>query len=378
MGIRLLIVLVGATLSGCLGEYALVPEEDAGGMMADGGGGGGGPVDPTAEFNTKVKPILSGSCGACHNKSGGVGPGFLEEKPDMLTMLLAYPALVGDSPQSSRLYTKGVHDGPALNSSEAPVVASWIINWNLYGPKKDPGMMMGPPKPIVKPFVPVVGANVVELSALDPKFAGMQVTFDATVSGTNLTLTKLNVKAAAMMGVRIAHPLFVTWDPQYNATPDPIDSFSNLDQTVFQGETKPMGPGILVLPNFQTGYLLNIVFKTIETKEGMGGGGTITGCKAVANFAQNVRPLINGATPGCQAGNCHGGGAAGLTMAAGLTDADYCLNVRNELDFTTPANSRILTKPNPASGVGHQGGKMAAAAFATFQTAVNNWLNAER
>src|SRR5262249_19997391 len=159
--------------------------EDAGGM--------GGPMDPVGEFNNKVKPLLLGSCGACHSKSGGIGPGFLEAKPDVLTTLIAYPAVVGDSPQNSRLYTKGVHDGTALNAQEAPVVAAWIINWNLYGPKKEVDMG-GPPKPIVKPFVPVLpGANTVELSALDASFTGMQLTFDAAVTGTNLTLSKLTV-----------------------------------------------------------------------------------------------------------------------------------------------------------------------------------------
>ena len=48
------------------------------------------------------------------------------------------------------------------------------------------------------------------------------------------------------------------------------------------------------------------------------------------------------------------------------------------ISFANNANSRILTKPDPASGVAHQGGKMTAAAFTQFQTAVQNWINAEK
>jgi hypothetical protein len=383
MGTRLfkMLVLSAALSAGCLGDYTLKNNQDMEVVGGQEDGGGGGSSDPVVEFAEKVAPILggadgkTGACGACHG-AGGVSINFLAPKPTILDGVLSYPGIVGKTPETSRMYAKGQHDGPALTPAEKPIVANWIINWNLNGPKV---VDMGKPKPIVEPFAPATGANTVDLSVLDPNAAGITITFDANVSGTNLILTKLSIKAMGAMGVRIKHPLFVTWDTQLNATPDPIDSFSGLDQSIAAGTTTTLGPGTLVLPNFQAGYKVNVVFGDFLPMMVAGtDGGVITACKATANFAANVRPLIAGATPGCQAGNCHGGGAAGLTMAGGLTDADYCLNVRNELDFTTPANSRILTKPNPGSAVAHQGGKMAAAAFATFQTAVNNWLNLEK
>jgi len=370
--------------TGCLGDYTL-PGEGDGGAQGDGnvavGDGPGGLVDPVAEFNDKVKPIIagadgkSGACGACHAVSGGVGPGFMVDKPTMLDGLLSYPGIVGKSPLTSRLYAKGLHEGPAFTPSESPVIANWIIDWNLYGTKV---VDMGPPKPIIKPFAPAIGANTVDLSVLDSTLAGMTVTFNASITGTNLTLTGLSVKTAASIGLHVVHPLFVSWDPQFNATPDPIDSFSNLDQTILQNSTSTLGPGVLVIPNFSAGFMLSIVFGTIEAKAtGTGDGGVVLGCTtaSVTNFAANVRPII-----AAQCYNCHGGNppAAGFPMAAALSNQAICDSVLGEVNLTTPANSLFLTHPDPANGGVHNGAGQKITNFGPFSTAVNAWITIQK
>ena len=69
--------------------------------------------------------------------------------------------------------------------------------------------------------------------------------------GTNIELSTILIKTSASMGLHVAHPLWVTWDAAMDAaTPDPVDSFSNLDETVFAASSAAMGPGTLLLPNF--------------------------------------------------------------------------------------------------------------------------------
>ena len=249
MSIRALIMIVSALAlnAGCLGSYGLDSDTD-GGVLGGGDGGGNGnqdsgPVAPDvfADFTKNVAPILggpdgkTGACGVCHSVSGGIGPGFLEAKPDMLTTMLGYPGMIGNTPETSRIYAKGTHEGPALAADQKPILLAWINEWNLYKPKAMDG---GIAKPIVAPFAVIIGANTVDLSVLDPMLAGVSITFTAKTLGTSLELTQMTVKTGSAMGVHMVHPLWVMWDAQYNATPDPVDSFSNLDQTVFQMATR--------------------------------------------------------------------------------------------------------------------------------------------
>jgi hypothetical protein len=90
--------------------------------------GGTGPVG-SSEFKLSVEPILTQRCGGCHATPGGAGPAFLQAKPDMLTTLLSYPGLIGGTPDLSRIFTKGVHEGPALTASESTTVSAWITKF---------------------------------------------------------------------------------------------------------------------------------------------------------------------------------------------------------------------------------------------------------
>lgn len=380
MSLRVLTSFVAVlTLSaGCLGEYGLTPGEDSGSMGED--GGVVGPLSIEEEFATKVAPILggpdgkTGACGACHAVVGGAGPAFLDPRPTMLATMLSYPALIGDTPETSRIYNKGVHQGPALNSLEQPTIAGWILKYSVVKPKP---VDMGVPKPIIKPFKPMMNVtNTIDLGVLDPAFAGQSVSFTAKMVGTSLQLSALKVNTAMTTGLHIVHPLFVTWDGMLNPTPDPADSFQTTDQTIFQNDSQPLGPGLLLLPDFLADDSLNLVFTILETKMGTADGGTITPvCKNVANFAANVRPNL-AANNICY--NCHGNGTAGLTMNAGLTDTALCNNVRLAIDTATPASSRLLNKPNPAVADGHPRKMAAGAEYDGFAASVNAWINLEK
>jgi hypothetical protein len=332
-------------------------------------------IDPVKEFNEDVAPILEMRCAGCHNKSGGVGPGFLEPNPDVLTMILTYPGLIGTTPETSRIYTKGVHEGPGLGPLEKPIVGDWIKLYNRVKPQPDGG---GVAKPTVMPFAPVMGgANTINLDVLDPALAGQVITFDAEMIGTTLKLKNITIVAATEKGVRMVHPLWVTWDANMMPTPDPVDSFSNLDQTVLSGQSSVMGPGTLFLPNFSSGMMLNVVFVMVEAKGPIPDGGFL-GCKNVQSWVNNTRP---GLLANCT--SCHGGANGGATGALPLRAADgdtqNCQNTLGAVDLVNTANSNLFTKPSPNNlNNNHPFHFANQAAFDAFVNAVNVWITAEK
>jgi hypothetical protein len=179
--------------------------------------------------------------------------------------------------------------------------------------------------------------------------------------------------APAATGVHVVHPVFVVWDQNLTPTPDPIDSFSNLDETVFSGSSAALGPGTLLLPNFTAGDLISVAFATAEAKMGSADGGVAAGCKNVAMFVANVKPLLAAGT--CST-NCH----VGANPTSGLKwdttpDAALCQVALTEINKTTPAQSQLLLQPDPAQANGHP---QKVNPFTNFQTAVTNWINAEK
>jgi hypothetical protein len=388
-----LVILTAVSLGGCLPSFAIDGNSDGGastGGSTGGSNGGGGrdasaanldlstppdlAIDPVAEFVAKVQPILTTSCAACHNKMGGIGPGFLA--PDMLTTMLAYPGLINTTPDGSRIYVKGAHEGPALSPVDKPVVADWITLWASTRPKTNDG---GVAKPAIKPFAPSMGQNTIDLSVLDPSLAGQKITFTASMVGTSLKLSQITIVAAPAMGVHLVHPLWVTWDAMMSPTPDPVDSFSNLDETVFGGSSSPMGPGTLLLPSFASNMQLNVVFSTAEPKMGTNDGGTLLlGCKSVTTWTSDAKP---GLMASCT--SCHGGANGTATSAYNLTaangDTQGCANSRGEVDPATPANSRLFTYPDPAkSGNGHPFHFPDTATYTTFMNDVGMWIANEK
>jgi hypothetical protein len=282
--------------------------------------------------------------------------------------------MIGPSPETSRIYAKGVHEGPGLTAVQKPIVGDWINLWARLKPKADGGVS----KPSVMPFVPVIGDNTVDLAVLDGSLAGQKITFTASMIGSTLHLSKIMVVTSGM-GLHIAHPLWVMWDASMTPTPDPVDSFSNLDETVPSGSTAALGPGSLFLPNFASTMMINVVFTTIETKAVAGDGGLLVGCKNVGSWTTNTLPALTNAT--CL--TCHAGQNASATGALPLQaangDSVNCANTLGEVDLTTPANSRIFSFPDPSKGNnGHPFHFANATDFQTFQTAVTTWITTEK
>jgi hypothetical protein len=364
------LIVLTATASGCLGS-ALNGDDGNGGNGGTGGGNVDMAPDVVGQFYSLVEPIITPACAGCHGVTGTQAPAFMVAQPDLLQNILQYPGIIGSTPEKSRLYMKGLHEGPAFTPDQMKTLGDWITFFNANRTVGDGGDA----KPSISPFAPSMSAmNSIDLAPLDATLSGVKVTFNAQMVGTSIELTNLKVVAPAMTGVHVVHPVFVIWDQMLTPTPDPVDSFSNLDETVFSGSSAALGPGTLLLPNFATGDLLSVAFTLAEPKTGSADGGVATGCKNLAMFVSNVKPLLASGTCSTQ---CHVGG----TPTAGLKwdttpDAALCQVALTEINTTTPAQSQLLLQPDPAQG--GNGHPVKVNPFTNFQTAVTAWINAEK
>jgi hypothetical protein len=365
------LIVLTATASGCLGSALTGDGGDNGGNGGTGGGAVDMAPDVVGKFYSDVQPIVTPACGGCHGVTGTTAPAFMVAQPDLLQNLLAYPGIIGSSPEKSRLRMKGLHEGPAFTPDQKTTIGDWINFFNASRNLGDGGDV----KPTISPFTPSMAAvNSIDLAALDATIGGVKISFNAQMVGTSIELTNLKVTTPATTGVHVVHPVFVIWDQNLNPTPDPVDSFSNLDETVFSGTTAALGPGTLLMPNFAAGSLLSVAFTLAEPKTGSSDGGTISGCKNLTMFVNNVKPLLASNT--CST-NCH----VGANPTAGLKwdttpDASLCAVALTEINTTTPAMSQLLLQPDPAqTGNGHP---QKVNPFTAYSTAVTNWINAEK
>lgn len=145
---HLALVLVFSSVC-CNQEITLEPEGGAAGGTAGGAGAGAGngngngpgngsggagsgaaapPPTPRQFFEERVAPALNSGCANCHSSSnGGPAPKFLGSgTPAYYGSLIADGRLVGATPATSLLVTKGAHEGPAFLPSQLPAVQQWI------------------------------------------------------------------------------------------------------------------------------------------------------------------------------------------------------------------------------------------------------------
>jgi hypothetical protein len=381
---RLALMFACLSLLGCSGGLEVygsggssgVGSGGAGGGAGGAGGSGGTGSDPKAIFESTVQPILDAACHACHT-AGGAGPGFLVPSPDEYSAVKSWPGLLGPTPAQSKLYTKGQHEGPALTPEEATTVAAWI---NAEAAANQMMPDAGMPAPAIAPFMPTMGANTIDLSPLGPTLTGAQLRFSASMGASGLSLSMLQLVAPTMTGVHAVHPLFTVYPATGDPQPDPADSFQGMDMTVAAGQTQTVGPGFLLLTNYQSGMLISVAFDTFAPATG--GGTPSGGCKNVGNFTNDAKaPLQANCT------SCHGGANASAVAAVDMTrvgdataagQAAACAQVRNRTTPATPAMSDIFIQTAPNSATGHPFRFASTTASNAFQQAVTPWIVSEQ
>lgn len=232
-----------------------------------------------AAFSRNVEPTLLAKCGTCH--TGTANPQFMKPNPTLREGVLSFDSgkLVDlDDPQTSRLAiyaSSQAHAGVGTNylPAEAAKVVAWVELEAIAAGKM-------PAPTIETPVVtPTVGTNTIDLASLG--LAGTSFTFDYQPLATGMYLSRIAVTAGAG-GVRLTHPLFVVWEGQ-EPVPDPIDRFSDIDLTVAEMSSSPVGGGTAVFVDVPPGAPLSLYFKAATFANGMPptpeGGTTGGGCK---------------------------------------------------------------------------------------------------
>jgi hypothetical protein len=341
--------------------------------------GEGPETDAAAFFAARVEPLLRTRCVGCH-AADRTGPAFLVPEPDLRTSLLSWPALVDlDSPDDSRVVTKGEHSGPAWTAREAAVVEQWIA---LEAADHE---TTTPPEPalLTPPVMPVVGFNDIDLAGFG--LTGGRITFLAARAASGLLLSDITV-VAGEDGVVVTHPVFVAFVGGETLA-DAFDTFEGVELEVDPGTTATLGGGELVLVDFPEGSSLAVHFDAIGPQTVAPPPPSTTmptatsGCAQVPLFTEHARPaLVNRCT------SCHGGGNAGATSAVDMrplldTSEDAqrsaCNEVLTRVNRADVARSMLLLASDPESSVGHDFKFGSTAARDAFQLAVFRWLASE-
>ncbi len=340
------------------------------------------------EMFAALEPDLVAACGTCHEAGGIADTPFLAA-PDRYHSVVSWPGLVTKDPSQSAFLTYAVsmsgHSGTNLDSDAlADTLRPKVVAW-LEEEAKGIGDAVVETGPSIEPFVPKLGSiNVIYLDPLGADFVGSAIIFTAsTLSDTTLELSNLQVFTSADMGVHMVHPLFVVYPKGGEADPDPVDSFSNVDQSFDVSVVGDLGPGTLILTNWQAEARLSVAFETIEpysTVQVDGGveGGAGGGCKDVDAFIANAQGPLG------TCANCHGGSNAQATSAVDMSDlgadpAAACAQVRNRIDPSDPAQSQIFVTTDPGGSATHPykfNGNQGS--FDGFKSALTPWITAEQ
>ncbi len=340
-----------------------------GGTTAGGatGDGGTGPVTikARAAFDA-IYPTLASSCGTCHDTGLAGAPKFLE-KSDAYGAITKYKGIVVKDYFNSRLLvvgsTTGHSGGAGLTGALRDGATAWLA--------LEAAALADVVAPSTDAFDVAMGANSVDISKGGTGVTGAKLNFTAALAGTSLIMTNLQVSAPAASGLQVTAPKFIIVAGT-KETPDPVDSFSNLDQSVGAGQTATMGPGTLLLTGFATGNKLRIEFVGLKASTAVADAGT-GGCKSVATFTSSAAPQLQSLCV-----SCHGGGNAGATGAMDLSalandKAKACAQALNKVNTANKAQSAIIVRPRPGSG--HPG--VNNFDQGTHDAAMLGWINNE-
>ncbi len=287
--------------------------------------------------------------------------------PDAYVSIHSYPGIIVPDPYSSKLIVKGPHAGPGFTGTYKDLgdrVMTWLNQEAL--------VIKVQPLPSTDVFDVVNGPNSVDIGKGGTGVTGAKITFDAAIAGPILTLTNLKLVAPATAGIHIAHPIFTRVLASGKAVDDPVDSFSNLDQTQGAGSTQPLGIGTLILSTWNDTDKMKIGFSTLAAAVVPDAGATGGGCKSVTSFTANAVPAIQ--QNNCL--NCHdqgGNGNASLDLSqVGKDDAKACAQALNRVNLGNKAQSAIIQAPT--GGVAAHPFKNASGTYTTMMLA---WMNNE-
>jgi hypothetical protein len=186
-----------------------------------------------------AEPVFKAKCFMCHD--GSMATATPTPDPYLAGMgdlgirdtAIAYvPQLVNlGSPKSSRVLSKGSHEGPALTAQEASAILGWIES------ERD----ARPPAAVVE-TMPVTmqgsGATTIPLDSLG--YAAASISFTAMALQSDTYVTGITVTPGAD-GLYLEHPLFVSNPAGGEPIPDPQDCYYSTTIDVMAGSNATIG-----------------------------------------------------------------------------------------------------------------------------------------
>jgi mono/diheme cytochrome c family protein len=362
--------------------------------LIDGGSDGLTPQqrDAATKWKSKALPVLRDQCVGCHN---GSRPNidFLsgDKDADIRTRVMTYtPAVVNlDAPGSSRLLSKGLHEGPEFNSEDLSSVLQWI---QAEKGAQDSDPATAPPLLATAPLMltlcpsgtaanqcPLNHASLEMLPDIGPMLPGAEISFSAFALDTAIYVTNLKLNGGTA-GVNIEHPLFVSVPATGDAIPDKIDRYFDVKMNEKAGGADPISGGAASFEGFLKDNMVEIHFKIVQAFKPDTTAPPSNMCKALPLFKSNVAGLLNTNCASCHTGGGNGKGALDMTGVNATDDATLliaCNQVRTTVDLVTPTNSALFKAPDPGSATNHPF-KFPAATFTSYQTSVNAWIQAEK
>ncbi|MBK8252661.1 MAG: hypothetical protein IPK82_08335 [Polyangiaceae bacterium] len=356
-----------------------------GGGGGTGAAGGAAPATAREFFEQKVLPGLLKECGACHEIGGPADAGFLGDpdtnSPAPYDAITQYTGIVVKDAAKSILVvhpneqSHGGGQAPPIPDDLKAIALEWLKMEAENLPDTTGDLVY-----TVTPFKPILGGalNTIYLDEIDPTLQYASISFNAKeLDDSLLQLKNLEVHPVEGQAVHIIHPLFTVYPPKAAPDPDPVDSFSGVDQIfTLDSPDLSLGTGELIVTNWVKDAYLGIAFELIVNE---GGGGPAVGCKDVTKFKNEVVPQMQYC-----ADTCHGGAnaQANATMDLSGLNADppdaACAQVRKRITPGDPGNSQILIVTDPTQQAVHlykfMGNKNKHAAF---KTAVSPWILSE-
>lgn len=358
-------------------------------------------------WDEKAWPILEAQCGGCHTSMPNIdffntnGADLVANPYAIREATVAFtPSVINlEAPPSSRLLTKGLHDGPELSTTDSADLLEWIRAEQDARPQPgEPGGAVILKTDSIMPQVCAPGTplascpvNTFDLTSLG--LAGATISFTALQFSTQLYINQLKL-VGGTSGAYIEHPLFVSRppapppnEPAKDPIADPIDRFFNLKMNIAMATESMIDGGTASFVGFPPENTLEVHFKIItpyKMEEGPGNGGTGTtgGCKDLASFKTNAQTQLQTSCGGCHnnAGNANARGALDMTGMNSADDATIllaCNQAKTRVNLTTIDQSGLFLAPDPAN-TNHPFRFPSAAAFTTFKNAVSVWANAEK
>ncbi len=389
------LAVVALTLGGCTG---LIDDGNEGLTQQE--------VQARKMWTEKASPVLTTSCVGCHagqrpNIDFLLGEAVLDVRARMIEFA---PAVINlSAPQSSRILTKGAHEGPSLTATETSDVLEWIRAEKDAQP--DPGATDPTANLETTPFTPAIctsgtppaptcPTNDIDLTEVG--LPGAKLHFVATALGSGLYLNQLSIVPGAD-GVYLEHPLFASYPDGEPVVPDEIDRFYNVKMNLMGNATgEQIQGGYAAFPLFKPNAKISVLFKLVKPYQaetpGGGGGGGGGGCKKLDSFKANARALFaqpaGGAGQSCL--SCHGGQNGNATSALNITGVNAaddptvllaCNQILTRANLVTPDQSGVFLAPDP--GNNNHPFRFTAAQLGTFKngppgTGVLGWINAEK